>query len=238
MTRVGVSLALLGTALVAACGSKAAAPNPPGLRDGNGQPIVSAPAAQPAAPAPPPAAPAPVAVDPFPAPAPEPAAAPAEDPIAELIGGLAVSDAGADNGARPRDLAAEVSAQLDPRGACLDLARIAQGDGRITLSASVTLLPSGRISRATVSAPGQPNEARTCLEQRLLSAQLGGNVPGAPRTVSASFTLEVSGAQPTPRAYPGPARATTPDLRRRPDVAQPDQTDLARPDPGDVAGAP
>lgn len=232
MSWARASALLFGLGL-AACSTKPEAPNPPGLRDANGQPIrtngSAAPPATPRAPAP-----APMWDVPVPS---APAAAPAEDPIAELIGGLALGDAGA-GAPTPRDLAAEVSARLDPRGACLDLARVAQGAGRITLGATVTLLPSGRISRAVVSAPGQPAEARTCLEQRLLAAQLRANVPDAPRSVSATFTLEVSAAQPAPRAYAGPERAAPPDLARRPELAQPDQADVARPDPGDVAGAP
>jgi len=229
--------AWLLAAALAGCGRREAQSNPPGLRDSAGKPIVAEPAPAPqAAPRPAPSQPsAPVFDDLGSAPLPglePPVAAPAVAPEA------AGSDPSTEDAARPRDLGAELSALLDPHGACLDLPAIARSSGRITLSAQVMLLPGGGIMRATVSAPGQPSEARACLEQRLLAAQLPGPIPNAPRSVSATLTIEVAGTPGKPNAYPGPERATAPDLPRTPDLARPDQADLARPDPGDVAGAP
>ncbi|MFM2421287.1 MAG: hypothetical protein RL385_6010 [Pseudomonadota bacterium] len=188
------------------CGRDAPPPGPPGLRDVNGAVIETkpikvaetapaqgasgAPKAETAGFEPPPLA---VPADRAQAPAP-----------ALPVGAPAV-DAGP---AQPeRDLSAELATLLNPHGTCLDFAAVARSGGAIKVSAQAMVLPSGSISRATVTAPGQPGTTLACLESRLRAARLAGPIPGAPRSISASIALEVAAAPAPP---PAAAEAASP----------------------------
>jgi hypothetical protein len=183
------------------CGRDAPPPGPPGLRDVNGAVIETKPikvddTASAQGPAGAPKAesmgfePPPLAVPADRAAAPAHALPAVESP----------ADAGA---AQPeRDLSAELAGVLNPHGTCLDFAAVARSGGAIKLSAQAMVLPSGSISRATVTAPGQPGTSLACLESRLRGARLAGPIPGAPRSVSATIALEVAAAP-----APAPAEA-------------------------------
>lgn len=129
-------------------------------------------------------------------------------PAAEEPSAASASDAGPP----PRDLSAELSTMLGAPVPCVDYAAVASGGGRLTIGLSAYVVPSGRITRATVRAPGQPSEAVRCLEKRLSSASFRGPVEGAPREVSATVPLEVVSqpAQPAPAAAPPAEPSTSP----------------------------
>jgi len=110
----------------------------------------------------------------------------------------------ADAGAKPeRDLAAELAGLVGAPAQCVDLATVARGGGRLTITLSATVVPSGRITRASASAPGQPTQAVRCLEQRLAAASFRGPVEGAPRSVTTTVPIEVV-SQAAPEAAKPP----------------------------------
>lgn len=134
----------------------------------------------------------------------------APDPGALRRTGLAIEDAGsapttpsspsttaADTGVQ-RDLPAELTALLGQPAECLDLAQVASAGGRVTIIVTAYAVPSGRITRASATAPGQPATALRCIEQRAASISLRGPVPGAPLQVTATIPVEVI-SQPSPR---------------------------------------
>jgi len=156
---------------------------------------------KPAAPPPPMAAPRSSLESPFAARAPDPGAlarsAPTEEaedagaPLAQIPTGPA------DTGVR-RDLPAELIALMGQPGSCLELANVTSAGGRLTITLTAYAVPSGRITRATADAPGQPATALRCLEQRAVAGSLRGPVPGAPLQITATIPIEVF-SQPNPR---------------------------------------
>jgi hypothetical protein len=144
----------------------------------------------------------------------EPKEAQAPEPLArgrklkspfELGPGDLMADSNAPKSAEPaepeqpadqRDLGRELSDMLTAPG-CMDLAAAAkQPGGRLTISGSAYVMASGRITSATVTAPGQPATALRCAEARLQSQGLKGPVPGGAQSVSGTATIEVAVAQP------------------------------------------
>ena len=133
-----------------------------------------------------------------------------------------------------RDLASELARLVPPPGECLDLAA-ASAQGKVAISVSAMVMPSGRLSRASVSVPGQPQESLKCIERRVLQGALPPDVPRAPIQVEAKVALEVvsqggpakAAAQPPPTTLP----AMQPNLARpeNGEVAQPDGTEFAQP---------
>lgn len=91
----------------------------------------------------------------------------------------------------PRDLSGELASAFGQPLSCLDAAAVASGGGRLTVTITAYLMPSGRITRASASAPGQPSEAITCLEKRASALSLRGPIDDAPRQVSAALPVEV-----------------------------------------------
>jgi hypothetical protein len=161
-----------------------------------------------------PAAPTPAAApqpssltSPFAPAAPDPGALARPQPVAPAA--AVVEDAAVDEVAptpspsealttRPRDLPSELTALLGQPGSCLDLAAVASAGGRTTISITVSVMPSGRILRASASAPNQAAEALRCLEQRASAGSFRGPVPSAPLEVTATIPIEVV-AQPQAR---------------------------------------
>jgi hypothetical protein len=135
-----------------------------------------------------------------------------------------------------RDLSAELSAALAPVTRCVDLAQAAgQPDGRLVVSVSAYVLASGRISRATIDALGQPVAALSCLEREVLTIKLRDPVAGAPINVRGSTEVQVRAVAPHAPAAPlPPPMAPNPPA----DVAQGQADDIARPDQADQAGPP
>ena len=202
-------------------------PPPPGLRDGEGKPVVAAPITPPPPPAP---APEPPTVYDFERGTADPGSLSAKAPPSGLAPGNALPAPAADAGGPPRDLSAELSAALAPATNCIDVAQAAaQPEGRLTISVSAYLQGSGRVSRATVTAPGQPPAALACMQKLVLGLSLRAPIPAAPVQVSATTQLQVRGAGATG------GQATPAGSPVRP---QPSNPDVAQPEPGDLAGPP
>jgi hypothetical protein len=91
----------------------------------------------------------------------------------------------------PRDLPSELIALLGQPADCLDLAAVASGGGRTTISLTVSVMPSGRVIRASASAPNQPASGLRCLEQKASAGKFRAPVPGAPIDVTATIPIEV-----------------------------------------------
>ncbi|MDB4975587.1 MAG: hypothetical protein JWN48_3928 [Myxococcaceae bacterium] len=127
------------------------------------------------------------------------------DPAPALDAGsatpLAPTPSAASEATTPRDLPSELIKLLGQPADCLDLAAVASAGGRTTISITVSVMPSGRIIRATASAPNQAGDALRCLENRASAGNFRGPVPAAPRDVTATIPIEVvaqPGAQPPP----------------------------------------
>jgi hypothetical protein len=224
------ALALCCTA-GAACGKKEAPP-PRGLVDEQGASLLPAKRAPPAVEAeeerPEPdfgSVGSPFPDSPFPS-TPAPSAPGAANPSGTRPSGAASAASGAGQAApqaAPRDLAQELLGVLPTPATCVDFAKAAENGGKLEISVEATVMPSGRISRASVSAPGQSAQAVRCLEQGVLGAALKPDVPSAPLTVRATLPLEIV-AQTRPAAPTAPAPAQPSG-----DVARPDGTELAQP---------
>ncbi len=98
-----------------------------------------------------------------------------------------------------RDLSAELAERLGSPTSCLDLEKVVASGGRLDVVVVAQVMPSGRITRAQVTAADQPGTSLHCLESKATSASLKGPVPGAPLAVSATLPIEVA-SQPTPRS--------------------------------------
>lgn len=224
---------LLGAPALSSCkGDKPQVLQERGIRDSNGQLLrYDTPA-----PPPPKAAAAP-RPDPFGTPAFAPAPAPTAPTPADAAAQEDVGDAGSD-----RDLSAELSSALTSVTSCVDLPRAAQQpDGRLVIRVSASVLGSGRISRLSVMAPGQPNAALSCMEREALRITLRDGVPNAPINVTGTTELQIKNAgavDAAVRPSPVPVAPTEPVVPGNPNVAQPDTQDIARPDTESLAGPP
>jgi len=202
----------------------------PGLLDESGNTRIVAPVAPPARP---------------PAPAPElyadeyrPAPTPPVVPTP-----VEVPDASAQDTAVARDLGAELSSLLPAVTRCVELALAAtQRDGLLVISVSAVVLGTGRISRATVTAPSQPASAIACMQQSVLGLRLPEGVPNAPLTVQGTTELTVKPARAhvADAAVPSPIpiAPTLPVGPSNPNLAQPQADDMARPEIDSLAGPP
>jgi hypothetical protein len=203
-------------------------PPPPGLRDSEGKPIVPAPVKPPPTLAP---APEPPTVYDFERGTADPGALSAKPPPSGLAPGNALGTVGTDAGGPPRDLSGELSSALAPASNCVDVGQAAaQPEGRLTISVSAYLQGSGRVSRATVTAPGQPPAALSCIEKLVLGLSLRAPIPDAPVQVSGTTQLQVRSAGGTGGQAPTPGSVPV-----RP---QPSNPDIAKPEPEDLAGPP
>lgn len=223
-------LLAVGVLATASCGKdETKFQNQPGLLDEHGntrKPPPAPPVTRPAQPAP----------EPFADDYRPPPVAQAAPVVAEPID-AAVEDA------PPRDLGAELSALLPRITSCVDLAQAAmQRDGRLVVTASAVVLGTGSISRATISAPGQPPGAIACLQQQILTLSLADGVPGAPLSVQGTTELTVKPvrmqAPDAAVASPIPTGPPIPVAPRGTDVAQPQADDMARPVNDGLAGPP
>lgn len=105
-----------------------------------------------------------------------------------------------------RDLGEELRVALGAPDGCLDLETVAAAHGSMRIGVSTSVLPSGRILRATVT--GLPAEAARCLESRALGVSLATPIDGAPRNVSTTlvFGSSVTRTPPPPAPPPPPFR--------------------------------
>jgi hypothetical protein len=228
----GASLVLL-MLLVGACREREAyQPRRPGLVDGEGKPLEgqSRPAPAPKVVELPPPEP-PTVYDFEQARPSDPSALSAKPAPTGLDPGTSLNDA-VEAVVRARDLGAELSGLLAPVSSCVDLTQAAtQANGLLTISVSAYVQGSGRVSRATVTAPGQPASALGCIQNQVLSLTLPGPIPGAPVQVSGSTQVQVRAAGSATGSPSAPAASAV--------RAQPINPDIAKPDPsGEVAGPP
>ena len=176
-------------------------PRSQGLLPGEEAARTPKPVVLPHAPVPPPRQPVSSLASPFakandPGSLSKPQAAPSAqsaDASAQAAGGSALAEA-----TKPRDLPAELTALLGQPASCLDLDAVAAAGGRTTLAITVQVMPSGRVTRASASAPNQGGDALHCLENRAGAVSFRAPVPGAPTEVTATIPIEVV-AQPAAR---------------------------------------
>lgn len=196
-----VFLALAFVALGGACDKTVQQPRQQGLAPGEERPLgsIAAPVVATPPPRPPPAPPSSLA-SPFAPKAPDPGALarPAPAAIEEDAGDVVPTGPLPHDTVAQRDLPAELTALIGRAGECLELATVASSGGRVTIVVTAHAVPSGRITRATADAPGQPASALRCLEQRVTAGSLRSPVPGAPLEVTATIPIEVI-SQPGPR---------------------------------------
>lgn len=169
---------------LAACGKSETPSRPRGLTPTETPAPAPAPSQPPAPPPPPPN----TLSSPFSANAPDPGAlsVPADAAPSAPPAEAAVEDAGPQ-----RDLAQELATLIGQPLSCINFPAAVTGGGKLVIAVDAQVVPSGRITRASVSAPGQPPEALQCIERIVTLAGLRGPVPGAPRRVSTSVTLQV-----------------------------------------------
>jgi hypothetical protein len=92
---------------------------------------------------------------------------------------------------KKRDLSAELRDALGRPTSCLDLAKAAEAGGKLSIRVSAYVAPSGRITRASVSAQGQPDESLRCIEKQALAVRMQEPIEDAPRRVDATIEFEV-----------------------------------------------
>lgn len=222
--------------LCGGCKKREAAPlNPPGAVDSEGRPIYVGPVKteQPAQPSAPARTPEPPTVYDFERGAADPGSLSTRpgQPASPKAAQPAQPTQPASTPPAARDLNAELSAKLAPMSSCLDLAlAAAEPDGRVTISVAAYLQASGRVSRATVTAKGQPASALACIERQVLALSMASPIANAPVQVNGSTQLQIRsvGADAGSTAAAG-ANVPTPAATN---------PDLAKPEPGEVAGPP
>lgn|GEM_PF-3286241 len=96
-----------------------------------------------------------------------------------------------------RDFEAELRSAYVPPLSCFTYERAAELGASLRMRVSVTLMPSGRVTRAGVSASGLTPAEIDCLEQAAMSVALAAPVEGAPRTVSTSIEFAIE-TRPAP----------------------------------------
>ena len=111
------------------------------------------------------------------------AATPVEPPSAQA--------GSTEDAAAQRDLSSELAMLIGQPLQCLDVKAMAAGGGKLTISVRAQVVPSGRITRAEATAPGQADEALRCVERLVTASSLKGPVPGAPRSIAAAVTMQV-----------------------------------------------
>ncbi len=136
---------------------------------------------------------------------PEPAVPDPGSLMAPSAPGATAQAAGATGGEpekKKRDLSAELKAALGEPIDCLDLSQLPPTGGKITIQVGAYVGPSGRISRASVSASGQPPSTLACVEKRALAIKMQDPIDDAPVLVNARVDFDITRA-PT-KAAPAP----------------------------------
>ncbi len=98
-----------------------------------------------------------------------------------------------------RDYPTELAAAYGSPTSCFDYARISTFGESLRVNVSVTVMPSGRVNRATASGTGFTPEEVACLEERAMNTSLRGPIDGAPRTISTRIEYAIA---TTPNATP------------------------------------
>jgi hypothetical protein len=168
------------------CSERESASRPRGLTASEAPPLppanTPAPVTAPAAPPPPRSLPSPFAAS-----RPDPGAL--TNPLPERA--KPPEEAGAAVEQPKRDLAVELAQLVGQPLSCVDFSAIVAGGGKLAITVSAQVVPSGRITRAEVTAPGQPAKALRCIEQLVTSGSFQSPVPDAPRKVTTNVTMQV-----------------------------------------------
>lgn len=101
-----------------------------------------------------------------------------------------------------RDLTAELRESFRLPHDCFTYARVESFGTSLTVSVRVTVMPSGRVTRAAVTASALTPDEIACVERSAMDVPFRAPVDGAPRTVSATIEFEVA---TTPAEAPDPA---------------------------------
>lgn len=91
-----------------------------------------------------------------------------------------------------RDLGAELAAAVGSPASCIDLATARSLHGSLSIHVTATVTPTGSVTRGTASGAGLPAAAAECVQARVLAAHLAPPIEGAPRTISATLSFEVT----------------------------------------------
>ncbi len=212
--RSSIAVGVLLLHALPACGSDDEAPRTPGLSAEDQAKLPAPPA--PAATEPAPARQTPTFND-FPS-AVEPSAPPGQGGQPATLGTdrqnpsapSAVAPAPAELVKNKRDLSAELRSLLGQPTDCLDLQKVVDDGGKITVRVSVYVGPSGRITRATINAPGQPGQALSCIERRAVALKMQEPIDDAPRLVEAELSFEIARNQAAPPTAPPPEPSSAP----------------------------
>lgn len=103
----------------------------------------------------------------------------------------AAPEAPAEAAPRERDLSAELTAAFGSPTDCFDFARVSTLGDTLAVNVSITVMPSGRVNRASVSASGLLPAEIDCLEQRAMTVALRGPIEDAPRTISSRIEYAI-----------------------------------------------
>lgn len=98
-----------------------------------------------------------------------------------------------------RDYASELAAAFGSPAACFDFARITTFGESLRVNVSVTVMPSGRVNRASASGTGFTPQEVACLQEHAMNVSLRGPIDGAPRTISARIEYAI---EATPNETP------------------------------------
>lgn len=91
-----------------------------------------------------------------------------------------------------RDLTAELRESFRLPHDCFTYARVESFGSSLTVSVRVTVMPSGRVTRAEVTASALTPDEIACVERSAMDVPFRSPVEGAPRTVSATIEFEVA----------------------------------------------
>lgn len=90
---------------------------------------------------------------------------------------------------KPRDLSEELRSLIRNPGACFSKRTAGSGPSSITFSVTVTAMPSGTISRASVNGSGLSAEETTCLRAIAEQARFPAPIDDAPTHVTTTVEL-------------------------------------------------
>lgn len=97
-----------------------------------------------------------------------------------------------------RDLGAELTSAFGSPTDCFDFERVSTLGDALVVNVSITVMPSGRVNRSSVSASGLLPAEIDCLEQRAMTVALRAPIEDAPRTISSriEYAIETRPAAP------------------------------------------
>jgi hypothetical protein len=99
-----------------------------------------------------------------------------------------------------RNLSAELTSAFGSPTDCFDFARVSTLGDTLVVNVSITVMPSGRVNRSSVSASGLLPAEIDCLEQRAMTLALRAPIEDAPRTIASriEYAIETRPAEAAP----------------------------------------